>query len=376
MSSPERQESHCQYFLLSPGRHEEAQDENANVNVTRTVVKIAKGKARAKASLPGKKPITMRPSTPPRTRHLEAKTPVPMTARAPRTPKTEPWVPLTARTPARTPKVRSPSREKRLEEDDDLTASVGSGHFSLHSETSGHSRLTQLSRKSFSKRILSSKELEELEVMEKKRQLSAMMRRNQMNCRKALLQSDLSSAGRKQSTTKLTEPREFHFSCPPTPHSPSPASERYDPEESKAEYFPRFLRGSSSCQSLDSWKPQLTVPKGPQLQVVRRLSAPRPGPQEPEDDPKTPRRHRVEVRKAAAEAERRAVKTPAAVTRPRVIVQDLEKAEKPLTRTDGSPVAGLVQSRSTKILRGNLMAPSPRGMRVSFGSKTPRPCCP
>lgn len=212
--------------------------------------------------------------------------------------------------------------------------------------------------------------------MEKKRQLSAMMRRNQMNCRKALLQSDLSSAGRKQSTTKLTEPREFHFSCPPTPRSPSPASERYDPEESKAEYFPRFLRGSSSCQSLDSWKPQLTVPKGPQLQVVRRLSAPRPGPQEPEDDPKTPRRHRVEVRKAAAEAERRAVKTPAAVTRPRVIVQDLEKAEKPLTRTDGSPVAGLVQSRSTKILRGNLMAPSPRGMRVSFGSKTPRPCCP
>ena len=38
-------------------------------------------------------------------------------------------------------------------------APVCSGHFSIYSEASGHSRLTQLSRKSFSKRILSSKEL-------------------------------------------------------------------------------------------------------------------------------------------------------------------------------------------------------------------------
>lgn len=36
----------------------------------------------------------------------------------------------------------------------------------------------------------------------------------------------------------------------------------------------RLRRSSSSC-SLETWKPQLTVPRGPQLQVTRRLSAPR-----------------------------------------------------------------------------------------------------
>jgi len=38
---------------------------------------------------------------------------------------------------------------------------------------------------------------------------TAMMRRNQLNCRKALHGTDLSSAGRKQSNAKLTEPKEL-----------------------------------------------------------------------------------------------------------------------------------------------------------------------
>ena len=37
----------------------------------------------------------------------------------------------------------------------------------------------------------------------------------------------------------------------------------------------RVDRRSASTCSLETWKPQLTVPRGPQLQVVRRLSAPR-----------------------------------------------------------------------------------------------------
>eukprot|EP00435_Cladocopium_sp_Y103_P067302 s350_g29.t2 len=217
MGSPEK-ESHCQYFVLSPEvEHREVRkvDENTDLNVARTVVKISKVK---KAPLSAKKPVVtpaVRPSTPtrgrPNLRKGEAKTPGPLTARSPITPKTEPPVraPLTARTPTapRTPKVQSP-RQKCLEEDD-LTASVCSGHFSVYSEASGHSRLTQLSRKSFSKRILSSKEIEEMEVMEKRRELTAMMHRNQLNCRKALHGTDLSSAGRKQSNAKLTEPKEL-----------------------------------------------------------------------------------------------------------------------------------------------------------------------
>lgn len=38
---------------------------------------------------------------------------------------------------------------------------------------------------------------------------TAMMRRNQLNCRKALHGTDLSGAGRKQSNAKLTEPKEL-----------------------------------------------------------------------------------------------------------------------------------------------------------------------
>ncbi|CAE7221308.1 XCP1, partial [Symbiodinium natans] len=74
--------------------------------------------------------------------------------------------------------------DKRLEDADDLCPSVCSEKFSVYSEASNVSRLTQLSRKSVVKRCLSSKELEELEVMEKRREVSAMMRRNQVNCRK------------------------------------------------------------------------------------------------------------------------------------------------------------------------------------------------
>lgn len=397
MGSPEK-ESHCQYFVLSPEvEHREVRkvDENTDLNVARTVVKISKVKT--KAPLSAKKPVvtTVRPSTPTRGRpnlrpSAEAKTPGPLTARSPVTPKTEPPVraPLTARTPtaSRTPKVQSP-QEKCLEEDD-LTASVCSGHFSIYSEASGHSRLTQLSRKSFSKRILSSKEIEEMQVMEKRRELTAMMRRNQLNCRKALHGTDLSGAGRKQSNAKLTEPKEFHFSCPPTPRSPSPMSERLDDEVGTEADFPRLLRSASTC-SLETWKPQLTVPRGPQLQVVRRLSAPRPTSLPPDEaEPVTPRRHRVEVRRAAAQAERKAVKvTPQNVLQPKGKAGPEE--EKVVKRTSDcgsgavSPFQGggqfLSQSRSAKSIKaGSFGIPSPRArnMRVSFGSKTPRPCCP
>jgi len=391
MGSPER-EGHCQYFVLSPEvDHREVRkvDENTDINVPRTVVKISKVKTPKVASKTTvKPPVTQRrDSTPNRKRGTvaEAKTPAPLTARSPVTPKTAPPAPLTARTPKtapRTPKMGSP-RSKGLEEDD-LTASVCSGHFSVYSEISVHSRLTQLSRKSFSKRILSSKEIEEMEVMEKRRELNALMRRNQLSCRKAISAgSDLNSAGRKQSTMKLTEPKEFHFSCPPTPRSPSPVSERLVDVDDfvgqpKAE-FPRFLRSSSSC-SLETWKPQLTVPRGPQLQVTRRLSAPRPT-SLPPDEPTTPRRHRVEVRKAAAQVERQAVKiTPMAVTRSKSKM--IPEEEKPVKRVSdcggaSSPFAGgaLVQSRSAKSIKASFGVPSPRGMRVSFGSKTPRPCC-
>jgi len=387
MSSPRRrsEDTRCQYFVLSPRPSLESprrQDENANQNVPRAVVKVVKGRL-PKAKAQGVK-TPVRPATPKSRRQEEpvAKTPAPLTARGPctpYTPKMEHRAPLTARTPAtRTPATgRSPSSrsEKRLE-DDDLSASVCSANFSVFSEASVVSRLTQLSRKSFSKRILSSKELEDLEVMQKRQELNAMMRRNQMNCRKALHATDLNSAGRKQSTSKLTEPKEFHFSCPPTPRAGSPVRELEGPIQAPA--FPRLLRSTSS-QSLET-KPRsltLTVPQGPQLRVVRRLSL-RPNSCPPEDrEVKTPRTHRVEVRKAAAEEERRAVRTPVITSRQVARVVDKEKVVFKRSTSDeclGNPFGGQL-SRSTKTIRGGptgASSPRTRATLGAFGSKTPR----
>jgi len=381
MSSPRRksgEEGHCQYFLLSP------------------------------------RPLKMR---------------------SPRTPKSREALPHGPRAPhtAR----GSQDKDKRLEDADDLCPSVCSEKFSVYSEASNVSRLTQLSRKSLAKRCLSSKELEELEVMEKRREVSAMLRRNQVNCRKALHATDLSNAGRVQSHAKLTQPKEFRLSCPPTPRSPGsplPSCAELDTSEVdsiQGDYFSRSLRTSRSCQSLESskgWRPQLTVPKGPELRTVRRVSlGRRPSSCPPTDDEdvapphaKTPR-HRVEIRRPVDTERRPVTRTPGKmvvtpVTRPaprptnsavkvakqgghRIIrAKDLEHSDrkenvKPgsyvvkrspsdefLSRSGpASPVSGggLSCSRSTKLLRGGFAGAqqAPPGMRVSFGSTTPRPCC-
>mmetsp|Transcript_36757 Transcript_36757/g.84860 ORF Transcript_36757/g.84860 Transcript_36757/m.84860 type:complete len:451 (-) Transcript_36757:113-1465(-) len=449
MSSPVRRKpgaeesARCQYFVLSPRhsldsphRPDTVGDENVDQNVVRqAVVKVVKKGskfAKAKASGARKPAVLARQATPPKRRPAEsaaAKTPVmPLTARtpvvrSPRTPKVqEVPAPNTARTPAT-------QEGKRLEDADDLCPSVCSEKFSMYSETSTVSRLTQLSRKSLSRRCLSSQELEEIQVMEKRREVSAMMRRNQVNCRKALHATDLSSAGRVQSDVKLTQPREFHLSCPPTPRSPgsplpSCAEDADDCESVRGDFFPRMLRSSRSCQSLESaksWKPQLTVPKGPDLRTVRRLSAGRrPNSCPPEEEAaapvhtKTPR-HRVEVRRPVDMERRQLARTPAKmlvtpVSRPAMrpatsTVKGVEQGrgtrkprpnspqEKPqpcvikrspsdelLLRTPGalSPSfsGGLSLSRSSKLLQGGFGGGhQPPGLRVSFGSTTPRPCC-
>mmetsp|Transcript_71774 Transcript_71774/g.126719 ORF Transcript_71774/g.126719 Transcript_71774/m.126719 type:complete len:507 (-) Transcript_71774:113-1633(-) len=295
----------CQYFELSPRTSLESAknggaDENADHNVRRSRAAAASaGKGQPKKNVPSvpvhhiKKtaPATARPSTPTKTRQAEASTPArPLSARS------HGQSSRSLGTPARTP-ARSDSKSVL-----DDTESVYSANVSVFSEVSSQSRLMQLAKKSSSKRHLSSKELEELEVEEKRRQIRDQIRRNEANCRKAIAATDLSSAGRVQSTMQLTAPKEFNF-APPTPRSPrspdrSCASSDVDSISIslKGDIFKRNLRSSSSQNSLmqtprgvafgssssqnsfvqtpqQGWKPRLTVPQGPELNVVRRLSA-------------------------------------------------------------------------------------------------------
>lgn len=290
-----KDQPHCQYFVLSPRPSLESPknqkhggaDENADHNVHRSRAAAGKGKPNGQAVpvVNIKKALTpARPSTPTKTRKAEASTPArPLSARSQSTRA----LPVT---PARTP-ARSPESKSVLGDD---AESVYSASISVFSEVSSQSRLMQLSKKSVSKRHLTTKELEELEVEEKRRELRERIRRNELNCRKAIAAADLSSTGRVQSSKNLTSPKEFNF-APPTPRSPrsprSCASSDVDTISLKGDIFKRTLRSSSSQQSVSQssvtsvsigqsssqtprqWTPRLTVPQGPDLHVVRRLSS-------------------------------------------------------------------------------------------------------
>eukprot|EP00933_Yihiella_yeosuensis_P047107 TRINITY_DN4279_c1_g1_i1.p1 TRINITY_DN4279_c1_g1~~TRINITY_DN4279_c1_g1_i1.p1 ORF type:complete len:523 (-),score=100.00 TRINITY_DN4279_c1_g1_i1:217-1785(-) len=285
----------CQYYTLSPrnsldgpGKAAESpckhSDENADHNVKSYEGPGKKAVARPKKApvrTPGKAAAAKqeaRPSTPLRNRRSPD-------ASAASTP-------LQAQRSAQKSVTRSlpMTPERRCREDhDEMMTNASVCAESMCSEVSGISRLTQLSRKTPSKKHLSSKEMEELEVEEKRHQVRKMIERNSVNCRKALLATDVLTAGRVQSNVKLTAPKEFHLSCPPTPRSPAQSEcgemPGWSSSASICSQYGQTLRPSTSCQSLASerslqrspsplkkWKPQLTVPRGPQLNTVKRAS--------------------------------------------------------------------------------------------------------
>lgn len=104
--------------------------------------------------------------------------------------------------------------------DEDLATefSVGSSILRPPSEASVSSRISQLSRRTTTKQSLSTKELQNMEIAQKKEELKKLMRRNERNMQKALGSAlSVASAGRKQCSKPLTEPKEFSLSAPPTP---------------------------------------------------------------------------------------------------------------------------------------------------------------
>lgn len=149
--------------------------------------------------------------------------------------------------------------------------SVFSACPSMFSESALSPRLDQLSKRTFSKKLLSSEQLEELAVQEKKREVNRMIHRNQTNCQRAIHGTDVASTGRVQSNMKLTAPSEFNLSTSRRPgRSPGPSCAASDVGSEI---------GSDLSMSVLSrqakWTPQLTIPMGPALRVERRLSGER-----------------------------------------------------------------------------------------------------
>jgi len=150
-------------------------------------------------------------------------------------------------------------------------------------------RLSQLAVRTVSHRHLSSKEREQKEIEEKRRDLQELMRRNQLSCRRAIDNPDASLAGRMHHPGRLREitvPRAFSLSgTPRTPGTPlmpiTPRTARTEGSSPSAD-SPLLSRSQKlkllatmtrkPTPTKQRWTPNLTVPKGPELQTSHRSS--------------------------------------------------------------------------------------------------------
>lgn len=261
----------CQYFVMATPRTslESPSRDRAGENADHNVPKKA-GKKVGAAPAAGARSSSVqlmpcqRPSTPrSKAKGAAAAESLPSGRKTPRSSKLQ-----------MTPEHRRPSSVYSDGEGD--SRSLAS--LSVYSDVGQQSRLTQLSRKTVTRQHLSTKEREEIEVEEKRRALREMIKRNGVNCRKALNATDLGSAGRTDRSMKVTVPKEFNLSrgVPRTPRSESVASDfESDGGELSCHQSASGRRASvqhsASASSLRK-QPQLTVPKGPQLRTDRRVS--------------------------------------------------------------------------------------------------------
>lgn len=131
-----------------------------------------------------------------------------------------------------------------------------------------------------------------MQVEEKRKEVALQIRRNQVNCRKALNATDINTAGRVlgASNSRVTIPKEFNLSTrsapttPRLPGTPSVPPSEVDSEDSLSMSTRSLRSAGGSTKSLSTrrptptrstakqWRPQLTVPKEPDFATTRRAS--------------------------------------------------------------------------------------------------------
>jgi len=126
-------------------------------------------------------------------------------------------------------------------------------------ELSTESRLSRLSRRTQSRRHLSSEELLQLHLAQKRAQVKQMMKKNQTSCHRAIYYPDASSNLSVASRSScVTVPKEFNLSTPSTPRS-----SRDHPKTSKGIWEGALRKpgaqGRSSAESRQAWRPTLNV---------------------------------------------------------------------------------------------------------------------
>lgn len=303
--SPERPKT--QYFVLSPRPSVESptkargSDENANRNVCnmRTLQdkwnSLPKGAPQAKAEARTVRRTNSAQVLRPNYRHQPCLRPasaerkpaeVKATSSTPRRPAPSGALAPRAGTPTRSAgasraesrQATPPAAELLETAAADALAAMSTGSALDSSQHSTESRLSRLSKRSVTKKHLSSKDLERLAIEQKRQQVRDMINRNQVNCRRAIVAAEVRSAGRATTAVvrPVTFPREFHLSGPRTPRETRKDSasdtQSVCSDHGSLSGSIRSTASAPACGSLSArpWRPKLTVPKAPELHSTRR----------------------------------------------------------------------------------------------------------
>jgi len=143
----------------------------------------------------------------------------------------------------------------------DATASDMSLAGGTASDMSMASRMSRLSQRS--QRHLSSEEIELAQADAKRREVQRLMRLNEKAYKEAIRCPDVHH---RHHSLSATVPEEFEFSTRRSSRSKG-AFRGFAEESSEAGPWERSLRGGAAAAE---WRPQLTVPEGPELHTAGR----------------------------------------------------------------------------------------------------------
>lgn len=128
------------------------------------------------------------------------------------------------------------------------------------------SRLSQLSRKTFSKYYPSTEEIEQRRIEAKRREVKALMARNEQTFREAINCPEVHCGHR---SLEITVPEEFNFgSC--VRRVRSCCSDAGSDCDRSDDWSCSLRRPSAPPSQCHAWQPQLTVPEAPILHTAHR----------------------------------------------------------------------------------------------------------
>lgn len=137
-------------------------------------------------------------------------------------------------------------------------------------ELSVQSRRSRLSQRSSSRRSLTTEEIDQIRIAQKRQEVKAMMRHNEVAFRAAIHGPEAIPNLAGSRSLQVTMPEEFSLSTPRISRGRSQHADEKEDAADNADWQRSLRKASRSKARGRSWRPQLTVPCGPQLSTEDR----------------------------------------------------------------------------------------------------------